>query len=60
MLSERRRHDVTPLDDDDAAEFGQLTQREIVDLVELFEAIDVGMMELSTWRGVRLDERERR
>ena len=48
MVAERRRHDVAPLDDDDPAELGELAEGEVGDLVELLEAIDVGVVELAS------------
>ena len=53
VLAERRRHDVAPLDDDDPAELGELAEGEVGDLVELLEAVHVGMVELPPRRGVR-------
>ena len=52
VLAERRRHDVTPLDDDDPAELGELAEGEVGDLVELLEAVHVGVVEAAApaWR----------
>ena len=45
VLAERRRDDVAPLDEHDAAELGELAEGEVGDLGELLEAVEVGVVQ---------------
>ena len=54
MFAECRRHDVTPLDENDPAELGELAEGKVGDLVELFEAVHIGVVEQPAGRCVGL------
>ena len=45
VLAERRRDDVAPLDEHDAVELGQLAERQVGDLGQLVEAVEVGVVQ---------------
>ena len=60
VLAEPRRHHVTPLDQHDAVELGELAERQVGDLGVLLEAVDVGVVQRHRRRVVRVHEGERR
>src|SRR5829696_5081887 len=59
VLAERRGHDVAPLHEDDAVELGELAERQIRDLRQLVEAVDVGVVERRATGVVAVHEGER-